>query len=223
MSETRSLAVTTRTVLLAVCLTGWLAAAHAGPLRLTPAARLEGQVESVVSGDTIVLQSGETVRYLGIEAPQPAHDGQPADCFAEEARRANAELVMGKMVRLEYGPNVADRHGRLLAFVYLPDGRCVNTELVRSGHVWIVRGNGESMPRTSVVARQREAVAKRVGLWGACAVDPEPYYIGYRRSFVFHRPGCPYGQRERGFDKKKFETRWQAFSDGFSPCRHCRP
>ena len=23
--------------------------------------------------------------------------------------------------------------------------------------------------------------------------------------------------------KKKFETRWQAFSDGFSPCRHCRP
>ena len=223
MNNTRSLAGKTLAGLLAAAILSWAGAAAAAPLRFKPVARTEGEVAFVIDGDTIVLQSGEKVRYLGIDAPEMAHDGQPADCFANEAKQANAELVLGKKVRLEYGANVADRYGRLLAFVYLPDGRCVNSELVKSGHASLYKQGGGLMPRPSFLARQREAVAKRAGMWGACSVEAEPYYIGNRRSFVFHRPNFPYQQKESGFDKKKFETRWKALAEGFSPCRQCKP
>jgi micrococcal nuclease len=36
-------------------------------------------------------------------------------------------------VRLEYDQTTRDRYGRLLAYLYLPDGRCVNAEIIREG------------------------------------------------------------------------------------------
>jgi len=96
-------------------------------------------VVRVVDGDTIQIEAdGErhTVRYIGIDAPELARDGQPAEPLAAEATEANADLVAGRRVVLERDRSELDRFGRLLRYVWLADGggwRLINEELVRAG------------------------------------------------------------------------------------------
>ena len=87
------------------------------------------RVIEVVDGDTVVIESGQRVRYIGIDTPEL---GPPAEPFAIEAWQANRVLVGGKVVRLEKDTTETDRYGRLLRYVYV-DGTFVNAELVRQG------------------------------------------------------------------------------------------
>ena len=87
------------------------------------------RVIQVVDGDTVVIEGGQRVRYIGIDTPEL---GPPAEPFAIEARQANRVLVEGKEVRLEKDASETDRYGRLLRYVYV-DGTFVNAELVRQG------------------------------------------------------------------------------------------
>ena len=87
------------------------------------------RITEVIDGDTIVIQSGQRVRYIGIDAPEL---GPPAEPLAAEAKQANRALVEGKEVRLEKDVSDTDRFGRLLRYVYA-DGTLVNAEMVRQG------------------------------------------------------------------------------------------
>ena len=57
----------------------------------------ELKVLRVIDGDTIVLENAEKVRYIGVDSPEI---GKGNECFAEEAKIKNEELVLGKVVRL---------------------------------------------------------------------------------------------------------------------------
>ena len=62
-------------------------------------------VVSVVDGDTIkVRMSGrvESVRLIGIDAPETNAPGRPVQCFGPEASAKAKELLAGKAVRLEF-------------------------------------------------------------------------------------------------------------------------
>ena len=57
----------------------------------------EHLVTKVIDGDTIVLDNGEVVRYIGIDAPEiRAHSKDGPDCYALEAKARNKELVLNK-------------------------------------------------------------------------------------------------------------------------------
>jgi len=84
------------------------------------------RVRWVDDGDTIVLIDDRRVRYIGINAPEIEHGDQPADPFGYEARELNRRLVFRKKVRLEYENQKTDRHGRVLAYVFLSRGTFVN-------------------------------------------------------------------------------------------------
>jgi micrococcal nuclease len=43
-------------------------------------------------------------------------------------------MVEGKEVRLEFDWQRRDKYGRLLAYVYLPDGTFLNAELIKQGY-----------------------------------------------------------------------------------------
>ncbi|MBI4437126.1 MAG: thermonuclease family protein [Candidatus Omnitrophica bacterium] len=83
------------------------------------------RVRHVVDGDTIELENGEKVRYIGIDAPEERkrvgeawfYDPEP---YATEATQENQALVEGKKVRLEFDRERRDPYGRLLAYVYVP-------------------------------------------------------------------------------------------------------
>ncbi len=86
-------------------------------------------VTQVIDGDTIVIEGGYRVRYIGIDTPE-IHDG--VEPFGTEALEANRQLVEGKVVRLERDVSQTDKYGRLLRYVYA-DGIFINGELVRLG------------------------------------------------------------------------------------------
>lgn len=86
-------------------------------------------VTRVIDGDTIIIGSGQKVRYIGIDTPEV----QPGkEAYGMEAWLANRQLVEGKEVRLERDVSETDEYGRLLRYVYV-DNIFVNAELVRLG------------------------------------------------------------------------------------------
>ena len=86
-------------------------------------------VTQVIDGDTIAIEGGYRVRYIGIDAPE-VHP--QLEAFGMEAWQANCHLVEGKEVRLERDVSETDKYGRLLRYVYA-DNIFVNAELVRQG------------------------------------------------------------------------------------------
>ena len=129
-----------------------------------------GRVAEVLDGDTVVLESGERVRYLLADAPE--RTGAGGDCFGPEAHAFNRGLVEGRRVTLTYGEACEDRFGRLLAYVSV-DGREVNTLLVERGHACVlhVPPAGRSR-RAEFEALEARARLARRGVWGACATVP---------------------------------------------------
>lgn len=123
-------------------------------------------VSKVVDGDTVVLSSGQTVRYIGIDAPEV----KGSDCFAEEATNKNKELVEGKQVRLEKDVSETDRYGRSLRYIFVGE-IFVNDALVREGF----SSSATYPPDVKYQAKFREAEVEarenKRGLWGSCPSD----------------------------------------------------
>ena len=87
------------------------------------------RVIEVIDGDTIVIEGGYRVRYIGIDAPEVHPD---LEAFGMEAWQANCQLVESKTVRLEKDTSETDRYDRLLRYVWV-DNTMVNAEMVRQG------------------------------------------------------------------------------------------
>jgi micrococcal nuclease len=183
----------------------------------------EALVAGVVDGDTVILDSGPKVRLLGIDAPELEREGQPADFLAHKAKRVLTDLAQGQQVRLEYDQLRYDRYGRTLAFLFLPDGANLSRELVRQGlaHVYTVPPN--MLFREELLAAQREAIEARRGVWLKALNQDEPFYLGNKRSFIFHRPTCPQGKTTARSNRLHITSITDAYQQGFSPCRTCRP
>jgi micrococcal nuclease len=180
-------------------------------------------VAHVVDGDTVVLANGQKVRLLGIDAPEMEREGKPADFLAHKAKKFLAELVQGKMVRLEYDRLRYDRYGRTLAYLFLPDGTNVSREMVLQGlaHVYIVPPNMRF--REELLGAQREAINAHRGIWLQALKQDEPHYLGNRRSLLFHRPTCHLGQNTAKANRVEFKSILDAYQQGYSPCRTCKP
>ena len=69
------------------------------------------RVTQVIDGDTIRVEGGYKVRYIGIDTPEMG------EAFGMEAWQANRKLVEGKKVRLERDVSETDKYGRLLRYV----------------------------------------------------------------------------------------------------------
>lgn len=181
------------------------------------------RVKLVLDGDSIVLDSGEHIRYLGIDAPELPHGGEPGDCYGEQARDANRNWVLRRTIRLEYDREKRDGYGRLLAYVWLEDGTCVNEALLRAGYAWLLIPAEGIRRHAEFREAQREALDQRRGMWAACNFQEEPAYVGNHYSRIFHRPDCPWGQEIPHRHQVKWATRWQALEQDYRPCRRCKP
>ncbi|MCD4694091.1 thermonuclease family protein, partial [bacterium] len=75
----------------------------------------------VYDGDTILLENGEKVRYIGIDTPELNKTGKEDDeCLAWEARARNMELLSQGKVTLKKDPGAdKDKYGRLLRYIYV--------------------------------------------------------------------------------------------------------
>jgi micrococcal nuclease len=136
---------------------------------------LTGTVVSVADGDTfhVDLPTGEeTVRVIGIDTPEIAHEERPAACYGPEAATWVRQRLDGRRVRLVRGAEPVDRFGRSLARVQVLEGPLAGRDLSRSvaeqglARPLSIEPNTDDAPAIAELVRR--ARAARLGLWGAC-------------------------------------------------------
>ncbi len=95
---------------------------------------MEATVVRVVDGDSVTLAGKRKVRLIGINAPELARYPEKAEPYALVAKQyLKTQLAANKKVYLKFGQQQKDRYGRLLAHLFLGDGRNLNAMLVRKG------------------------------------------------------------------------------------------
>jgi micrococcal nuclease len=127
------------------------------------------RVTKVTDGDTIRLGDLGSVRLIGIDTPE-VYGG--VECFGREASTfARRLLPLGTRVRYRVGVEERDRYGRLLAYVWLPDGRMFNRVMVEQGYAQPLTIPPNVQFADVFRAAARAARRARLGLWRSCAAD----------------------------------------------------
>ncbi|SMP42037.1 thermonuclease family protein [Desulfonatronum lacustre] len=186
----------------------------------------EVQVKWVPDGDTIHLQDGNRVRLLGIDAPEMGRDGGPDQYYARESRDYLRRLIDGRSVRLETDGQEPDRYGRLLAYVFLPDGRMANEVLVEEGLAFFYPHSHQDREfQRRMLEAQKRAIMARKGFWPRILSLPQPPtgWMGNRRSKRFHHPESHYAARISPKNRVALFSLEQAFLEGYAPARTSSP
>lgn len=136
-------------------------------------------VERVVDGDTLVARIGhrsETVRLIGIDAPETVAPTRPVQCFGQEASEfLAAALPAGTEITLVRDAEARDAYDRLLGYVVRSrDGLFVNLELVATGHAAAMNYPPNDHFADALGRAQAEAKSARRGLWSVCGGPDVP-------------------------------------------------
>lgn len=136
-------------------------------------------VVEFTDGDTITVNmdgTKEKVRFIGVDTPETHDPRKAVQCFGLAAATFTKTIIGTNKVRLEADPQNTnrDRYSRLLRYVYLPDGRLVNAEIIKQGFGFAYT----SFPFEKLEEfknYQTEAQAKKLGLWGSCQPELNKY------------------------------------------------
>ncbi|MDH3797430.1 MAG: thermonuclease family protein [Desulfobacterales bacterium] len=180
------------------------------------------QVKWVVDGDTVVLNDGQKVRYIGINAPELAHDDHGAEPYGEASKEFNALLVARKKVRLEFDKERFDRYQRLLAYVFLKNAKFVNAEILSTGYAYLLKHRPNLKYDEILLQAQRSAMSAKRGIWQNWKENKNTV-IGNKNSHRFHLRTCPYGKRIKPRNRIVFQKKWDAYWEGYAPAKRCMP
>ena len=202
------------------------------------------EVVRVIDGDTIEINNGNIVRLLGVDTPEQG------ECYYSEAKQALNELVLGKNVKLEKDIFGTDNFGRLLRYVFLPEGDFtndvfVNDYLLEQGFADTLFMSNSQKYHDILIHSRNEAVTDKRGMWGACEQEleektstfetndppPNPDCIikgnisehGYGKTYFF--PGCAnYNRVKVDLEKgdRYFCTKEEAEQAGFKMAEGCK-
>lgn len=130
----------------------------------------EAKVARVLDGETVLLQSGRTVRLIGALAPAAPHWWKQTEPWppAAAAKTALAALLGQSAVELKFAGRRQDRRGRYLAHLYLARGDeriWVQAYLIERGlaRAYSFLDNRACLRRLQ--AFEAAARAQRLGLW----------------------------------------------------------
>jgi micrococcal nuclease len=122
---------------------------------------------AIIDGDTFRLETGQTIRLIGIDAPELLQPG------GEKSREYLAHLILGKNVTLEKRYQDRDKYNRLLRFVYIGN-LCINEEMIRHGYA-----EARYLPENPVceyyIQLEIEAETARAGLWNDNIFQPRSH------------------------------------------------
>jgi len=139
------------------------------------AASLQGTVTWVYDGDTLEISDVGRVRLLGIDSPEWKEGPRDASyrklgalsdlrSIHDQARQFNIGTAKGRLVTLEVEKEQRDRYNRLLAYVYLPDGRLLNQVLIERGLAIVYRRFAFGL-KPEFLAAEEKARQQKVGVW----------------------------------------------------------
>lgn len=135
-------------------------------------------VKRAVDGDTLLLETGERVRLIGIDTPEmhesdklnrdskrSSQDVETIKALGRRSYQFTRDLVEGKRVSLEFDVERYDRYKRLLAYVYLKDGTFVNAEIIKQGYASLMTYPPNVKYVDTFKELYKEARENNRGLW----------------------------------------------------------
>lgn len=125
-------------------------------------------VTKVIDGDTIEIESGQKVRYIGIDTPETVDPRKALQCFGKEASEQNKKLVLGKVVKLVRDVSETDKYGRLLRYVYLGNN-FINQTLVAEGFARATSYPPDIKFQDLFANAEKKARENNLGLWASCS------------------------------------------------------
>jgi endonuclease YncB( thermonuclease family) len=135
-----------------------------------PAGRIDetAVVSKVVDGDTLRLKDGRLIRLIGINTPELARKGKPAEPLAKKARRMLGSLIENSShkVGLRFGVERKDRYGRTLAHVYLANGVSVEYRMLSTGMAAQIVVPPNTWNRECYRTAEKKARQVNLGVWG---------------------------------------------------------
>ena len=126
----------------------------------------KSKVIRIVDGDTIEIESGQKVRYIGIDTPETVDPRRSPECFGKQASQYNQQLVEGKEIYLEKDVSETDKYGRLLRYIYLqPEDISINEQLVKDGYAVASSYPPDVKYQEKFKLAEEEARNNKRGLW----------------------------------------------------------
>jgi micrococcal nuclease len=133
-------------------------------LAVLPGTAAAQRVRQIIDGDTITVSGVGVVRLLGVDAPEKTGGYRQSEPFGDAATSFMKRLLEGQTVRLEYDGAAKDQYNRTLAYVFLPDGRLANVEIIKAGFAETYR-RFEYKRKPDFFAAEREAKDAKRGMW----------------------------------------------------------
>lgn len=164
--------VTQCLVVIALVVVAWAAGAAA-------AARTGASIVEVMDGDTVKVQvagRAETLRLIGLNTPESVDPRRPVECFGRVASARMKELLpIGLRVEMEADPTQGDRdrYGRLLRYVFGPQGWNAAEVMIREGFGLEYTYRLPYRYQDAFQIAQREARENERGLWASTACGGE--------------------------------------------------
>jgi len=131
-------------------------------------------VAEVLDGETLKLSDGRIVRLIAAKAPAPPLGWRGDDPWplVEESKLALDKFTSNKQVELKFGGRRSDRYDHLLAQVFVVGNDkpiWLQEELVSEGLARVYSLSDNRACIGAPLAREREARAKHLGVWGSSA------------------------------------------------------
>jgi len=123
-------------------------------------------VRYIHDGDTLHLTDGRKIRLIGINTPELARDGKPAEAFSAEAKNELKSLVKdNKSISLVFGADKKDRYGRVLAHTFLADGTNIQAAILERGLASAITIPPNTLFAACYLESERSARCSKTGLW----------------------------------------------------------
>ncbi|WP_405293882.1 thermonuclease family protein [Methanobrevibacter sp.] len=174
----------------------------------------------VVDGDTIYLENGDKIRFVGVNTPERGVEGYIA------SKNFVQKLCLNKEVGIDIDDaKHSDRYGRTLGVVIV-DGKNINEMLLKEGLAEVMYlPPSEFYPydwanSSTHVPNSHSSYANSVTSNG---VSDSGSYIGNSNTGKFHELSCRWGQKISEHNKVTFNSRNDAISQGYQPCKVCNP
>lgn len=145
---------------------------------ITDKTNVIAKVIRVVDGDTTEVSLNgkkETVRLIGIDAPETVDLRESVQCFGKEASNKAKELLYGKTITLESDLTQGnrDKYQRLLRYAILEDGTNFSKLMISEGfaHEYTYQSNPYKY-QLEFIQAEKNARENKKGLWadGVCGV-----------------------------------------------------
>ena len=179
----------------------------------------------VVDGDTIYLDNGKKIRFVGVNTPERGVEGYIT------SKNFVQKLCLNKKVDIDIDDSKGTyRYGRTLAVVIV-DGKNVNEMLLKEGLAeimymppsefnpfdWGTNNTHVDTTHSSSATSPTHTSAK------STSSSDSANYVGNSNTGKFHEASCSSVKDISSGNKVFFSSRDDAVNQGYQPCKRCNP